>query len=142
MHTQPVSSLPTPLLLTSSFLFPHLCSLRCCITIMASCDGDVLGSSMEMQHATVHIIRAECIRCHLYECMTVRSLCVKLFCEKWGDQRDRGRVTGSYCTFHLQHSLGNVMRLFKVELGLTERWKKQDGNGFFRFVFVLRFTAV
>jgi len=49
---------------------------------MASCDGDVVGSRMEMQHAMVHIIRVECIRCHLYECTTVRPLCVKLFCGK------------------------------------------------------------
>lgn len=52
---------------------------------MASCDDDVLSSSMEMQHATAHIIRAECIRCHLCENTAVRSLCVKLFCGKQSD---------------------------------------------------------
>lgn len=54
---------------------------------MASCDGDVLGSGMEMQHAMAHIIRAEYIRCYLCECTTVQSLCVKL---KQGETRGRG----------------------------------------------------
>ena len=33
---------------------------------MAPCDDDVLSSSMEMQHTTVHIIRAECITFRLF----------------------------------------------------------------------------
>lgn len=62
---------PRPLVVSSPSI-PLLCSfrlssLRCWITIMAPCDDDVLSSSMEMQHITVHIMRAECITCHLFE---------------------------------------------------------------------------
>lgn len=44
---------------------------------------------MEMQHATAHIIRAECIRCHLCEHTAVWSLCVKLFS---GKQEERAQT--------------------------------------------------
>lgn len=68
----------------------RLSSLRCHISIMASCDDDVLSSSTKMQHARAHIIRAECIRCYLCECTTARSLCVKLFCGK--QEKRRGTI--------------------------------------------------
>lgn len=94
--TYPGTNAPLPLM----FSFPsisllcsfRLSSLRCCITIMASCDDDVLSSGMEMQHATVHIIKAECIRCHLCGNMAARSLCVKLFCGKQKERESDGEL--------------------------------------------------
>lgn len=67
VHTSTSSSRLSPFPASLWQLLPsfRLSSLRCRITIMVSCDDDVLSSGMEMQHATAHIIRAECIRCHL-----------------------------------------------------------------------------
>lgn len=72
---------------------------------MASCDGDVLSRGMEMQHAMAHIIRVECIRCHLCEFTAVRSLCVKLFCGKQEEMRgtEGGGMMVNYSIVHLQH---------------------------------------
>lgn len=55
-----------------------------------------------------HIIRAECIRYHLCERTTVRSLHVKLFSGKQLEmtETEGGKVTGNYYIFHLQQSLG------------------------------------
>lgn len=94
--TYPGTNAPLPLV----FSFPsisllcsfRLSSLRCCITIMASCDDDVLSSGMEMQHAMAHIIKAECIRCHLCGNTAARSLCVKLFCGKQKERESDGEL--------------------------------------------------
>lgn len=79
-HSSHLSSFPTRLWQVAPSL--HFSSLRWCITIMASCDYDVLSSGMEMQHATAHIITAECIRCHLCEAKAVWSLRVQLLSGK------------------------------------------------------------
>lgn len=72
---------------------------------MASCDDDVLSSSMEMQHATAHIMRAECIRCHLCENVAVRSLCVKLLCGKQKERESDGKLYFMHSTVEVFCSL-------------------------------------
>lgn len=98
--TLPLTYLGTNAPLPLVFSFPsisllcsfRLSSLRCCITIMASCDDDVLSSGMEMQHATAHIIKAECIRYHLCGNTAALSLCVKLFCGKQKERESDGEL--------------------------------------------------
>lgn len=72
---------------------------------MASCDDNVLNSSMEMQHATAHIIRAERITCHLYENTAILSLCVKLFCEKQKEGERDGKLYFMHTTVKVFCSL-------------------------------------
>lgn len=98
----------------------RLSSLRCRITIMASCDDDAPSSSMEMQHATAHIIRAECIRSHLGAYTAVRSLCVKLFCGKQEQRESDGELYAMYSTVEVFLQLA-----CKEEWGLTRHENRE-----------------
>lgn len=102
---------------------------------MASCDDDVLSSSMEMQHATAHIIRAECIRCHLCEYTAAQSLRVKLFCGKQEERRgtEGGRMMVNYIPFTvlLRYSAACVQRGVRI----NGEMKIGNENGLLSFFF-------
>lgn len=116
----------------------RLSSLRCCITIMASCDDDVLSSGMEMQHATAHIIKAECIRCHLCGNTAARSLCVKLFCGKQKERESDGELCSMRSAVKVSYCWHCVEQTVKIS----------DENGllslgfFFGLFFAYRWTMV